>query len=156
MKSQRIVTMVTAFALASGVAQAALFATPQQTATLAGTAKDEAKKGSDKAPYEGYSVRAREESQGTIVSTVPLNAEGNFTLPDLSMAKYIVELILTEKDGDIKIVCTEGPYDLTQQMLKNDIVIDCDRVPAGFYLISGAGLAGITAGVTATDTSPSR
>ncbi len=151
MKSNRIVAIGMAFALASGTAQTALFAAGQQTATIAGTAKDEAKK-----PYTNYSVRARDAAAGTLTPATPLNAEGNFSLGNLSSAKYLVELIKTEKDGKIKVVCTEGPFDLTQQMLKNDVVIDCGKVPAAWWLLGAAAAAGITAGVVAANASPSQ
>ena len=140
MKSHRIVAIAVAFALANGAAQTALLAAGQQTATIAGTAKDEAKK-----PYTDNTVRARDTAQGTIAGTAPLNTEGNFSLPNLSSAKYLIELV--DKNG--KIVCTEGPFDLTQQMLKNDVVIDCGKVPAAWWLLGAAAAAGITAGIVA-------
>ena len=140
MKSHRIVAVAVAFALASGAAQTALLAAGQQTATIAGTAKDEAKK-----PYTDNTVRARDTAQGTIAGTAPLNTEGNFSLPNLSSAKYLIELV--DKNG--KVVCTEGPFDLSQQMLKNDVVIDCGKVPAAWWLLGAAAAAGITAGIVA-------
>ena len=140
MKSHRIVAIAVAFALASGTAQTALLAAGQQTATIAGTAKDEAKK-----PYTDNTVRARDTAQGTVAATTPLNAEGNFSLPNLSSAKYAVELV--NKNG--KVVCTEGPFDLSQQLLKNDVVIDCGKVPAAWWLLGAAAAAGITAGIVA-------
>jgi hypothetical protein len=151
MKSNRFVAVAVAFALANGAAQTALFAAGQQTATIAGTAKDEAKK-----PYTDYSVRARDLAAGTVTPATPLNAVGNFALPDLSSAKYLVELLKTEKNGQIKVVCTEGPFDLTQQMLKNDVVIDCGKLPAAWWLLGAAAAAGITAGVVAATASPSQ
>ena len=150
MKSQRIVAIAVAFALASGAAQTALLAAGQQTATLAGTAKDEAKK-----PYADYTVRARDVSSGQIAGTTPLNTDGNFSLPDLSTSKYLVELVRHQGNSD-KVVCTEGPFDLTQQMLKNDVVIDCGKVPAAWWLLGAAAAAGITAGIIAANASPSQ
>ena len=140
MKSHRIVAIAVAFALANGAAQTALLAAGQQTATIAGTAKDEAKK-----PYTDNTVRARDTAQGTIAGTAPLNTEGNFSLPNLSSAKYLIELV--DKNG--KVVCTEGPFDLSQQLLKNDVVIDCGKVPAAWWLLGAAAAAGITAGIVA-------
>ena len=150
MKSQRIVAIAVAFALASAAAQTALIAAGQQTATLAGTAKDEAKK-----PFTDYTVRARDVATGMIAGNVPLNQDGNFTLPDLSAARYIVELV-EHKNNQDKVVCTEGPFDLTQQMLKNDVVIDCGKKPLALLLITGAAAAGITAGVVLSNASPSQ
>ena len=151
MKSQRIVAIAVAFALANGAAQTALLAAGQQTATIAGTAKDEAKK-----PYSDYSVRARDVSTGQIAGNVPLNQEGNFSLPDLSSSRYLVELVRHQNKNQDKVVCTEGPFDLTQQMLKNDVVIDCGKVPAAWWLLGAAAAAGITAGVVTATGSPSQ
>jgi hypothetical protein len=151
MKSQRIVATAVAFALASGAAQTALLAAGQQTATIAGTAKDEAKK-----PYADYSVRARDVSTGQIAGNVPLNQEGNFSLPDLSSSRYLVELVRHQNNNQDKVVCTEGPFDLSQQMLKNDVVIDCGKVPAAWWLLGAAAAAGITAGVVTATGSPSQ
>jgi hypothetical protein len=150
MKSQRIVAVAVAFALASAAAQTALLAAGQQTATIAGTAKDEAKK-----PYADYTVRARDVSTGMIAGMTPLNTDANFSLPDLSSSKYLIELVLHKNNQD-KVVCTEGPFDLTQQMLKNDVVIDCDKVPAAWWLLGAAAAAGITAGIVASNSSPSQ
>jgi len=151
MKSQRIVAIAVAFALASGAAQTALLAAGQQTATIAGTAKDEAKK-----PYTNYSVRARDVSTGQIAGNVPLNQEGNFSLPDLSSSRYLVELVRHQNNNQDKVVCTEGPFDLSQQMLKNDVVIDCGKVPAAWWLLGAAAAAGVTAGVVTATGSPSQ
>ncbi len=79
MKMQRMMAIAVAFSLASAAAETALLAAGQQTATIAGTAKDEAKK-----PYADYTVRARDVSTGMIAGNVPLNTDGNFSLPDLS------------------------------------------------------------------------
>ena len=147
MKNQRIGAIAVAVALASSTA---LMAAGQQTATLAGTAKDESKK-----PYADYTVRARDVSTGMIAGNVPLNTEGNFSLPDLSTSKYLVELVEHKNNKD-KVVCTEGPFDLTQQMLKNDVVIDCGKVPAAWWLLGAAAAAGITAGIVASNSSPSQ
>ena len=150
MKRQGIVAIAVAFSLASAAAETAVLAAGQQTATIAGTAKDEAKK-----PYADYTVRARDVSTGMIAGNVPLNTEGNFSLPDLSSSKYLVELVLHKNNKD-KVVCTEGPFDLTQQILKNDVVIDCGKVPAAWWLLGAAAAAGITAGIVSADNSPSQ
>ena len=146
MKSQRIGAIAVAVALASATALIA----GQQTATIAGTAKDEAKK-----PYTDYTVRARDVATGMIAGNVPLNSDANFSLPDLSSARYVVELVLHKNNQD-KVVCTEGPFDLTQTMLKNDVVIDCDKVPAAWWLLGAAAAAGITAGIVVANNSPSQ
>jgi hypothetical protein len=139
--------------LATGLAAAMVLAAlpigaiaGQQTVTLGGTAKKEAKK-----PYTEFSTRARNSQSGDIAGTTPLDVDANFTLGNLPPAKYVVELL--NKDG--KVVCTEGPYDLTSVTAKNDVDISCNKVPAAWWLLGVAAAAGVTAGVVTT-ASPSR
>ena len=115
---------------------------------ISGTAKDEAKK-----PFTDFSVRARDVMQGQIAGTSPLDTTGAFMLANLRAAKFLVELV--NKDG--KVVCTEGPFDLASQAIKDGVVIDCNKVPAAWWLLGAAAAAGITAGVVAGGpASPSR
>lgn len=145
MKKQRIAAIALALSLTAPV-PATLLA--QQSTTLAGTAKDEAK-----TPYADYSVRARDVKAGTIAATVKLDPQGGFSLAGLSTTNYVVELL--NKDG--KVVCAEGPFDMSKQALKNDVVVDCGKIPAAWWLVGAAAAAGITAGVIALDEpSPSR
>jgi hypothetical protein len=125
-------------ALTSGMATVTIAAGAQQTASVSGTAKKEAKK-----PYADYSVRARNVQQGQIGGTTTLDPDGNFSLANLPPAQYSVELL--NRDG--KVVCTEGPYNLTQQLVKDGVNISCNRVPAAWWLVGAAAAAGITAGV---------
>ena len=106
---------------------------------LGGTAKDEAKK-----PYTDYTVRARDVAQGTIAATVPLDSQARFSLANLTTTNFLVELV--NKDG--KVVCTEGPYLLTQAApSKTDINIACGVPPAAWLLLGAAAAAGVTVGV---------
>ena len=120
-----------------------------QSTTLAGTAKDEAKK-----PFTDYTVRARDVKAGTIGGSTPLDVQGNFSLLGLSTQNYLVELL--NKDGTV--VCTEGPFDLSKQPIKSDVVVDCGGIPAIWWLAGAAAAAGITAGIIAAQpvASPSR
>jgi hypothetical protein len=146
MQKNRFVAIALAFTLASTAVPSALFA--QQSTSLAGTAKDEAKK-----PYTDYTVRARDVKAGTIAATIALDAQANFSLAGLSTQNYLVELL--NKDG--KVVCTEGPFDLSKQAIKSDVVIDCGKVPAAWWLVGAAAAAGITAGIVAAGpASPAR
>lgn len=120
----------------------------QQSTTLAGSAKDEAKK-----PYSDYTVRARDVRAGTIAGSGLLDPQGGFSLVGLSSQNYLVELV--NKNG--KVVCTEGPFDLARQPIKSDVIVDCGGIPAAWWLVGAAAAAGITAGVIAAgDASPSR
>jgi hypothetical protein len=119
----------------------------QPTVTLAGTAKKEAKK-----PYIEFSTRARNAQGGDIAGTTPLDTKGEFSLADLPPANYVVELL--NKDG--KVVCTEGPFDMTSVTAKNDIDISCNKVPAAWWLLGVAAAAGITAGVVVSTASASQ
>ena len=121
----------------------------QPNGTIAGIATDEAKK-----PYADYKVQLRDLATSQIVSTVTLDPQGRFTFGELALTKkYLVELYNTPKN---KIVCTEGPYDLTRTFLKNDVDISCNKVPAAWWLLGVAAAAGITAGVVVANQSNSQ
>ncbi|MEO6213928.1 MAG: hypothetical protein ABIP65_09910 [Vicinamibacterales bacterium] len=120
---------------------------PQGAGSISGTADKQAKK-----PYADYSVRARNVQMGNIGASMPLDTEGKFALVNIDPAKYLVELL--DKNG--KVVCTEGPFDLSRQALKANVTIDCGN-PAAWWLLAAAGAAGITAGVVNSGpASPSR
>jgi len=138
MKKDRIVAIGVAFAMAVSTAPAALLA--QQSTTLSGTAKDQAK-----SPYTDFQVRARDVTAGAIAESAKLDGQGNFSLAGLSPQNYLVELV--NKDG--KVVCTEGPFDMSKQAIKNDVVIKCGKNPAAWWLLGAAAAAGVTAGVVA-------
>lgn len=137
---------MTAFSLAAVFAtglvlQPALMAGAQGPGSISGTADKEAKK-----PYPEYSVRARNVQQGTIAAIVPLDTQAKFALSGIDHGNYVVELI--NKDG--KVVCTEGPFDLTKQPLRTDVKIQCGK-PVAWWLLAAAGAAGITTGIVAND-----
>jgi hypothetical protein len=137
---KEFVAVALAFAMTASAVQTTVWA--QANGTLAGTAKDEAKK-----PYADYTVRARDVQQGTIATATPLDQDAKFRLGSLQPAHYVVELV--NKDG--KVVCSEGPFNLTQQNLaKDNIDISCRHVPAAWWLLGAAAAGGITAGVVAS------
>ena len=138
---------IVAAGLAAVIAGVPIFAQqgPPQ-ATISGIAKKEAKK-----PYNEFTTRARNTQTGEIAGTATnQDPEANFTITGLPPANYVVELL--NKDG--KIVCTEGPFDLTQTFLKNDVDISCNKVPAAWWLLGVAAAAGVTAGVVIATASP--
>src|SRR5690242_1680124 len=145
MKTRQILAFGLVVAFTAGTMPATIAAAGQQTATLGGTAKKEAKK-----PYTEFSVRARDVQQGQIAGSMPLDTNANFSLVNLPPAKYLVELL--NKDG--KVVCTEGPFNMQQQLVKDNVDISCNHVPAAWWLVGAAAAAGITAGVVSA--SPSR
>lgn len=148
MKTRKTVALALAVAFGSGLlGQPALRAGAQEAAAISGTAKKEAKR-----PYTNYSVRARNVQQGTVAATVQLDQSGNFALASVDPANYLVELL----DSKGKVVCTEGPFDLSKQPVRSNVNIECGK-PAAWWLLAAAGAAGITAGVVANDpASPSR
>jgi hypothetical protein len=135
-----------AMAVIGGLLLAPLNAAGRQDAgpgVLAGTAKNEAKK-----PYTDFTTRARNVADGTIAATVPLDAQGNFSMKGLGTTNYLVELV--NKSG--KVVCTEGPYLLTDAApQKNDVDIKCGVPPAAWLLLGAAAAAGVTVGVVQDD-----
>ena len=125
-------------ALATGlVMQPALIAGAQGSGAISGSADKQAKK-----PYTDYTVRARDVKAGTIGGSVQLGTDGKFALANIDPASYLVELL--DKKG--KVVCTEGPFDLSKQPLKGNVVVDCGN-PSAWWLLAAASAAGITAGV---------
>jgi hypothetical protein len=135
-----IIRQFVATALAAAMAAMPIIAQQAPpSVTISGIAKKEAKK-----PYTDYTTRARNVQTGEIAGTA-VNAEpdANFVIIGLPPANYLVELL--DKDG--KIVCTEGPYDLTQSFMRNDVDISCNKVPAAWWLLGVASAAGLTAGV---------
>jgi len=129
------------------VAPPALRAGVQETVAISGTARKEARK-----PYTDYSVRARNVELGTVAATASLDQSGDFALAGVDLASYLVELL----DPKGKVVCTEGPFDLTKQPVRSNVNIECGK-PAAWWLLAAAGLAGITAGVVSNDpASPAR
>ena len=120
---------------------------PQGAGAISGTAKREAKK-----PFTDFSVRARNVQQGVVAATVQLDANGDFSLAGVDPANYLVELLNSKG----KVVCTEGPFDLTKQATKTGVNIECGK-PTAWWLLAAAGAAGITAGVVTNDpASPAR
>ena len=138
-------------AMALAAAMAAVPILAQQappSVTISGIAKKEAKK-----PYTDYTTRARDVQSGVIAGTATTaDPDANFTIAGLPPANYVVELL--NKDG--KIVCTEGPYDITKTFMKNDVDISCNKVPAAWWLLGIAAAAGITAGVVVANQSSSQ
>jgi hypothetical protein len=130
-----------AVALVGSLALGPLHAAGQSSAPglISGTAKHKAKN-----PYRDYTVRSRDVANGTIAATSVLDGSANFSLPNLALTNYLVELV--DKNG--KVICTEGPYNLTQAAAqKTDVNIDCGVPPAAWLLVAGAAAAGVTAGV---------
>ena len=105
--------------------------------TLSGRADDEAKK-----PYTDYVVQLRDVNSGQVVNTQPLEPQlGSFVFLGAGVpGSYLIELVVVK---DKKIVCTEGPYNLTTAASsKIDINISCGKVPAAIWLLAaGAGAA---------------
>jgi hypothetical protein len=141
------IRQTTALAVVIALASAPIGAVPQQ-ATLGGIAKKEAKK-----PYADYVTRARNVDTGVIAGfTNNADPDANFEMTGLPPASYLVELL----NSNGKVICVEGPFDVTKDLVKNDIEINCHHMPAGWWLLGVAGAAGATAGAAVSDSSPSR
>lgn len=141
MTTRQVIATAVALAVMGGSTPMTLMAGAQQTATLSGTAKDEAKK-----PFPEFTVQARNVAipGGPVAGSIALDTNANFALSGLMPSRYVIELL--NKKG--KVVCTEGPFDLTQPpMAKNDVVVDCNHVPVAWWLLAAAGAAAITAGI---------
>jgi len=114
--------------------------TPTGNGAIGGKATDEAKK-----PYSDYQVLLRDIRTGQVASTVNLDPQGLFSFQSLALnTKYLVELYHIQKN---KIVCTEGPYQLSSAMItKMDVNINCGTNPALWWILAaGLGTATVTA-----------
>jgi hypothetical protein len=142
--------------LVVGVIVAALFidqwpvlaASGQQTVSVSGTARKEAKR-----PYTNYTVRARAVDTGQIAASTPLDESGDFVFTGMTPGSYLMELLNAQN----KVVCTAGPFPASTALAA--ISIDCHRrePPAGLLLLGAAAAAGIAAAVVASPpASPSR
>lgn len=140
--------------LNGGVAVAlatSLLLSPLQAAGQAGYLSGHAR-AETKQPYSDYSVRARSVADGTIQSTVVLDAQGNFRLEGLTAGKFVLELT---RAGQNKVICSEGPFDVEPVAAsdgpfgRDNIAVACGKVPVAWLLLGAAAAAGITAGVVA-------
>ncbi len=67
---------------------------------------------------------------------------GSSNWPGVDPSNYLVELVNPKG----KVVCTEGPFDLSKQPLKAGVKIECGN-PEALLILAAAAAAGITAGV---------
>ncbi len=112
----------------------------QQVGTLAGTATDEASQ-----PYSNYDVRARDIALTQIAETVQLTADGTFSITGLILpSNYLIELYDRQRNS---VVCTEGPFNLSEQIAERvNIDIDCGVIPPiAWWLLGAGGAAAATA-----------
>jgi hypothetical protein len=105
-----------------------------QQGAISGIATDEAE-----SPYSDFAVRLVNPATGEIIGAAQtLDAEGRFSFSGLPIGQdYMVELIDTTDNDDV--VCTEGPFDLTQEITaQTGINIDCGGAPAALWILAGA------------------
>jgi len=137
------ITRTLAFTLAATLLTApvsSVVSAAQQNGMLGGKATDKAEK-----PYDHYNVRARVAQTAAVAESVPLDAQGKFSIASLPLGQsYLIELFDTKNN---KVVCTEGPFGLSTTVTsKTDINIDCGRKhPTSWLLAAGAGAALIAA-----------
>ena len=141
---RRFLAVTLAVAMMGGARPA--FGQTPAPGTLSGRADDEAKK-----PYSDYVVQLRDVNSGQVANTQPIDPQGQFVFLGAGVpGSYLIELVIIK---DKKIVCTEGPYDLTRTFVKNDVDISCNKVPVAWWLLGVAAAAGITAGVVVANQS---
>jgi hypothetical protein len=127
------------FALALAVSMACgsvpALAAGQAGGAISGKAVHEAK-----APYSNYSVRLRDIATGTIAKTTGLDRQGQFAFADVALSqRFAVELFDTQAN---KVVCTEGPYALSQTTTSvTKVDINCGVNPAAWWLAAAGGAA---------------
>jgi hypothetical protein len=133
MATRKILAAMLAGVMALGVSPTLA---QQANGVISGRADDEANQ-----PYADYSVQLRDAATGQVVSTVPLNAQGQFAFEGVGLTRrLLVELFNTRQN---EVVCTEGPFVLSTGVTsKTDVNIDCGKTPAALWLLAaGAGTA---------------
>jgi hypothetical protein len=105
----------------------------QQQGSISGRAVDEAER-----PYNQFTVRIVRPETGELVSSQVLDSQGLFSIGSLPVGPgLLVQLIDTSEDNEV--VCTEGPFTLTQSAASlADVNIECGAPPAALWLIAGA------------------
>ena len=130
MITRRIVAIMLALFIAVGMTPLAL--AQQISGVLGGKATDEAKK-----PYDDYSVQLRNPQTGQVVATQPLSAQGQFSFDKVELNQKMLVELLNQKQN--KIVCTEGPFELSAaHTSKTDVNIECGKKPATAWLLAAA------------------
>ena len=135
MSIKRAVAFSLALSMAVASAPALVTVSAQAAGTIGGKANDEAKK-----PYTDYSVLLRDVASGQVVSTVQLDPQGLFSFQSVDLSRrFLVELFNAKSN---KVVCTEGPYTLSDKLkAKTDVNISCGNNAAWWLLGAGAGAA---------------
>lgn len=136
---RRILSASLAASLALGVAPTLL----AQQGSISGRATSEARR-----PYTDYNVQLVDTATKQLTGTVPLDDRGQFAFTGVEGDKqYLVQLFNLKEN---KIVCTEGPYALIapNQLIKNDVNINCGKPVALWLLAAAAGVATTAAVVT--------
>ena len=136
-------TMRQILPVALGVAMVSALLTANVTAQDAGTIA-----GTSKTHGANYEVRLQDVTTRQVVSRVSLDQGDAFSFPGLALpGNFLVVLYDT---ANARVVCTEGPYELTPgsqaTAQKLDVRISCGKPPA---LLWFGGLAGATAAVLA-------
>ena len=137
-------TLATTLALAITVTSlpgSVLSAVQNATGVISGKATSEAKK-----PYTDYTVQLFNVATGSVAGTAALDNDGRFKFNDVALSTRLQVQLM--KQG--RVVCTEGPYTLSQTMLsRTDVDINCGNHPAAWWLAaaSGAAAAAIAVGV---------
>lgn len=136
---RRILSASLAASLAMGVAPTLL----AQQGSISGRATSEARR-----PYTDYNVQLVDTATKQLTGTVPLDDRGQFAFTGVEGDKqYLVQLFNLKEN---KIVCTEGPYALIapNQLIRNDVNINCGKPVALWLLAAAAGVATTAAVVT--------
>jgi hypothetical protein len=136
---RRILSASLAASLALGAAPALL----AQQGAISGRARSEARR-----PYTDYNVQLVDTATKQLAATVPLDDRGEFAFTAVEGDKqYLVQLFHLKEN---RIVCTEGPYALIapNQLIRNDVNINCGKPVALWLLAAAAGVATTAAVVT--------
>jgi hypothetical protein len=130
-----------AYSLVTALVVSTIPIAAQNNGLIAGKAENEAK-----APYSDYRIDIRDTASLMVVGTGPLDPKAKFSISSLPLSKkYQVELVqIMDKGKQIqpKIICTEGPYEMTTTKFSfTDVDINCGTNPAAWWLAAAGGAA---------------
>lgn len=141
MAPKQMCAAVLALVLTVGMSPLAAGQQAAANGVIGGRATDEARR-----PYSNYVVQLRDPATGQVVTSVPLDAQGNYRFEGLALQRpYLVELF---HSANRQVVCTEGPFTLTPDIaVRAEQNIDCGVNPAAWWLLGAAAGAAAAVGI---------
>lgn len=129
--ARRALAIIVATSLAVG-GTSAFAAGATTSGVLAGRLTDDSKR-----PFLDYAVQLRDASTGKVLTTAPVNGQGQFTFKEVPLnRRYLVELVRAKSSA---VLCTSGPYSASNdQKTMTPVRLGCGRPPAAYWVLAAA------------------